>query len=65
MQPEYVFNKYILTGYRINYDSWPAILKSIFQWHNETMNIWTHLVGFIVYVIILLVIGLTPIGEDI
>ena len=61
---EEVFNKYILTGYRINYQPWKAILGSIFQWHNETMNIWTHGLGFIIYSVLLLVLGFSQMGED-
>ena len=41
-----VTNQWILNGYRINYDSWKETLKSLFQVHNETINIWTHLLGF-------------------
>lgn len=65
LDPEDIFNKNIITGYRINYSTWRAILLSIFEWHNETINIWTHLVGFIIYMVVLLVIGFSQIGEDI
>ena len=43
-----VTNKYILNGYRINYDTWGATLCSLFQLHNETINVWTHFIGFLV-----------------
>ncbi len=33
---------YIYSGYRIFYSA-PMCWKSIFQWHNETMNIWTEI----------------------
>jgi adiponectin receptor len=39
-------NPYILTGYRSYYNTWQCV-KSIFAWHNETMNIWTQLVFFL------------------
>ena len=32
----------VRTGYRLNYSKWETV-KSIFQIHNETVNIWTHL----------------------
>lgn len=38
-------NLFILTGYRVGYkDVWKTS-KTIFMWHNETMNVWTHLFG--------------------
>jgi len=37
---------FLTTGYRIGYD-FSACLKSMFEWHNETLNIWTHFGGFI------------------
>ncbi|CAB4067213.1 unnamed protein product [Lepeophtheirus salmonis] len=42
-------NPYIRTGYRGNLD-WTDCLKSIFAFHNETLNIWTHLFGFFIFV---------------
>ena len=36
---------YILTGYRPPYQKWSFYLKSVFRIHNETLNIWSHLVG--------------------
>lgn len=48
-------NKYILTGYRQPTDSYPRCAQSVYAfWHNETVNIWTHLVGAIVAVTVLL-----------
>ena len=57
MEPEKVWNKYLVTGYRINFVSWKQVFGSLFLWHNETMNIWTHMVGFVVYSVLLLVFG--------
>ncbi|XP_011084126.1 heptahelical transmembrane protein 1 [Sesamum indicum] len=48
--PDYMKdNDYILNYYRAN---WPlkVALRSLFQCHNETLNIWTHLLGFLVFV---------------
>ena len=35
----------ILTGWRINFNSHCKALKSIFMLHNETVNIWSHMLG--------------------
>ncbi|KAI7888849.1 hemolysin-III related-domain-containing protein [Mucor mucedo] len=44
---EWQENEYVLSGYRF-YQSSHACLRSIFMLHNETLNIWSHLVGFII-----------------
>jgi channel protein (hemolysin III family) len=36
------------TGYRVNL-SWGEVLASLFKWHNETMNVWTHLFGAVLF----------------
>ena len=40
-------NTYITKYYRHTNKDWSYYLKSLFKWHNETMNIWTHLLGFL------------------
>lgn len=40
-------NEFIHKGYRINYKTFWLVLKSLFMCHNETVNIWTHLIGLI------------------
>ncbi|XP_006350145.1 heptahelical transmembrane protein 2-like [Solanum tuberosum] len=42
-------NEFIRDYYRCE---WPLkeVALSVFSWHNETLNIWTHLVGFVVFV---------------
>ena len=54
-----------MTGYRINYLTWRQILGSLFQWHNETINIWTHLIGVVSLFALLMVISISQIGEEI
>ncbi|GMH20575.1 hypothetical protein Nepgr_022416 [Nepenthes gracilis] len=47
--PEYMKdNEFIRKYYR---GEWPLkqVLFSLFQWHNETLNIWTHLLGFALF----------------
>ncbi|CAL9157515.1 heptahelical transmembrane protein ADIPOR1-like [Musa acuminata AAA Group] len=47
--PEYMKeNEFIRDYYRAE---WPIknALLSFFSWHNETVNIWTHLLGFLVF----------------
>lgn len=41
-------NKHLRKGYRKNFRRMPDILASLCQPHNETLNIWTHLIGSIV-----------------
>ncbi|KAI8144154.1 hemolysin-III related-domain-containing protein [Fennellomyces sp. T-0311] len=43
---EWQENEYVLSGYRFC-KSTRQCLKSIFKLHNETLNIWSHLVGFV------------------
>ncbi|EYU34968.1 hypothetical protein ABFS82_11G042200 [Erythranthe guttata] len=48
--PDYMKdNEYILDYYRAN---WPVkqAFFSLFSWHNETLNVWTHLLGFLLFV---------------
>ncbi|XP_055822959.1 heptahelical transmembrane protein 2 [Solanum dulcamara] len=48
--PEYLQdNEFIRDYYRCE---WPLkdMALSLFSWHNETLNIWTHLGGFVVFV---------------
>ena len=51
---------YVLSGYR-NGLTWKQALASAFWLHNETWNVWTHLIGFSVFVWLLVysAIGLT------
>lgn len=40
-------NPHILKGYRFSEGKW-ACVRSVFGVHNELINIWTHLIGFII-----------------
>lgn len=42
-------NQFIRTGYRCNLALF-GCARSVFQWNNETLNIWTHLSGLLVMV---------------
>ncbi|CAL4138763.1 unnamed protein product [Meganyctiphanes norvegica] len=54
LAPSYLqHNPYIKEGYRANLT--PAdCFRSIFYWTNETLNIWSHLLGFIVFLSLLI-----------
>ena len=45
-----MYSEFILHGYRINYHSYKILFKSLGQCHNETTNIWSHLLGVVVFV---------------
>lgn len=45
-------NRFIRTGYRINFASAKAIFKTIFMIHNESINIWSHLLGALFFVLL-------------
>ncbi|XP_069118210.1 membrane progestin receptor beta-like [Argopecten irradians] len=38
----------ILTGYRLANQPWRYYIGSLFQIHNETLNVWTHLIGMFI-----------------
>lgn len=41
------FNPHIKLGYRLNFTDPLSIVRSLFIFHNQTINIWTHLLGSI------------------
>lgn len=41
-------NEFILHGYRVHF-SFKLCMESLFRRHNETLNVWTHLVGTLVF----------------
>ncbi|CAM4965580.1 unnamed protein product [Rotaria socialis] len=51
--PPILIEPFILRGYRSTHQPWSYYWKSLFHKHNETINVWSHLIG-IVYMIHLL-----------
>ncbi|OQS03285.1 adiponectin receptor protein [Thraustotheca clavata] len=45
-------NAYIRSGYRVNY-SLTHCFQSLFELHNETWNVWTHIIGSLIFVCLL------------
>lgn len=65
--PEWVRdNEYILSGYRVRYSSVGKALRSVFHIHNETLNIWTHLLGgiFVLFMTVYTLAYTSPHGWD-
>jgi len=59
------YNKYIVTGYRADF-SWRLCLKSMFRLHNETLNVWTHFIGAVMFLFFFIHMWgfLSPNGHD-
>lgn len=47
--PHYFRERHICAGYRPLHQNWRYYFLSVFQRHNETVNIWTHLLAFLVF----------------
>lgn len=48
-RPDYIQdNEFIIEGYRKEM-SFRAALQTMFLWHNETLNIWTHFIGAVLF----------------
>jgi len=52
-------NEFIRSGYRANW-SLKETLFSLFQLHNETFNVWTHLLGFFLFVGLTVYVAMSP-----
>ncbi|KAK7898804.1 hypothetical protein WMY93_019657 [Mugilogobius chulae] len=46
--PTHLRDRYITSGYRQLHQNWRYYLLSLFQRHNETLNVWTHLVALLI-----------------
>ena len=62
--PYLITNKWILSGYRINYNTWGWTFWSLFQWHNESINIWTHFVGFLICLVAMLIVSCAKVVDE-
>ena len=48
--PEFMcHNAHIKKGYRINFNSYWKLSKSLFMLHNETINVWSHIIGMLIF----------------
>ena len=48
--PDYLQdNEYIVSGYRVNHNSCCQAAKSLFSCHNESVNIWSHFLGALLF----------------
>uniref|UniRef100_A0A915EBC4 Progestin and adipoQ receptor family member 3 n=1 Tax=Ditylenchus dipsaci TaxID=166011 RepID=A0A915EBC4_9BILA len=47
LKPSMWLNQHIHTSYRPLDLPWWLCVKSIFHWNNETINVWSHLLGFV------------------
>lgn len=54
--------KGILGGYRLHDHNIGQALRTLFHWHNETINVWVHVVGFIVCAVLLVHAGSFVVG---
>ena len=45
-------NEFILSGYRIYFNSTRHIMRSLFMLHNESANVWSHLLGALLFCIL-------------
>ena len=61
----YKYNKHIYYGYRFPYLNFKKLTQSIFTIHNETFNIWTHLLGSVLFTILFLLSLITGSDNDI
>ena len=43
-------NEYIKEGYRVGFNTVRKVLRSLFMIHNETTNVWSHLLGALLFV---------------
>ncbi|KAI9916362.1 hypothetical protein PsorP6_017836 [Peronosclerospora sorghi] len=51
-------NSYIRSGYRLHYTTRDCFL-SLFELHNETLNVWTHMVGSFIFLMLMFYLALS------
>ncbi|DBA00308.1 TPA: hypothetical protein N0F65_001503 [Lagenidium giganteum] len=56
-------NSYIRSGYRLNY-SFRDCFFSLFELHNETLNVWTHMVGSFIFLTLMAYLMLSNTALD-
>lgn len=44
-------NEYIKRGYRIDHHTFCLTFKSLFTCHNESVNVWSHLCGSLIFLL--------------
>ncbi|KAF8444777.1 hemolysin-III related-domain-containing protein [Boletus edulis BED1] len=65
LPPQWRNNPFVTRGYRfIPLEKWPLIVLSLFAWHNETLNIHTHFIPFILWFIHCIPIFKSPSLQD-
>jgi adiponectin receptor len=48
-----VDNEFIQRGYRIGFNSVGKVLKSLFKLHNESVNVWSHMLGVLTFLVLI------------
>ena len=43
-------NEHLLSSYRVCFHSYRDLARSLFMLHNETMNVWSHLIGSLLFI---------------
>ncbi|XP_068603248.1 progestin and adipoQ receptor family member VII, a [Brachionichthys hirsutus] len=49
--PHFFRERYICSGYRPLNQGWRYYFLSLFQRHNETINVWSHLLAFLIFLV--------------
>ena len=62
--PQHIRAPYILYYYRPKSVSWRSGALTLFRLHNETLNIWSHLLGAVWVLAMLLEIRSTPVSDE-
>lgn len=57
-------NEHLLYGHRPELSSAAECFKSIFRIHTETGNIWTHMIGFFVFLVMTIVFYVKPLCDN-